>query len=103
MDRVQGVGVHVVGEAAGASDTGDDHEVLAGDSQFWQGLLTTVKLYAVVNNPVKVAVFSRKDNRSAWCADTIGTKTVIKSHAFPGKSINMGCLVYLAPISTDSV
>ena len=39
VDRVEAVGVHVVREAAGAADAGDEHHLLAGHAEGGEDLL----------------------------------------------------------------
>lgn len=70
VDGVKSVGVHVVGEAAGAADSGDHGEVFAGDPQFWEDLLygREDRVVATAGAPADVLiglkVFTRQRDRS---------------------------------------
>src|SRR5918995_1454527 len=58
LDRVEAVGVHVVGEAAGAADAGDEDDLLARDAEFRHHLLHVVedRVVAAARTPAHLLI-----------------------------------------------
>ena len=56
---------------------------------FWKSGLITIKFIPIHSKTINVTVFSRKNHRSAWPTDGVGTKIISKNGPFIGNPINV--------------
>src|SRR5688572_5318591 len=56
------------------------------------------RIYAIL-----MAVLARQNRSTTWSANRVCDKAVVETHSFASDSVNLRCLVDLAPVGADRV